>query len=72
MTQPMMPGLGDASKISAVISKNFNAIELIGLREMMLNKDFRKIDEYERIWRASHGIADGYPSTLCMDAGRAA
>ncbi len=64
--------LGDASKISAVISKNFNAIELIGLREMMLNKDFRKIDEYERIWRASHGIADGYPSTLCMDAGRAA
>lgn len=56
--------LGDASKISAVISHNFNAVELIGLRDLMLIGDMRKIDEYERIWRRNHGIPEGAPSTL--------
>lgn len=56
--------LGDASKISATISQNFNAVELIGLREMMLNKDAKRIDEYERIWRRIHDIPEGAPSTL--------
>jgi radical SAM superfamily enzyme YgiQ (UPF0313 family) len=50
--------LGDASKISGVISKNFNAIELIGLREMMVNFDYRKIDEYEQIWRTNRQLAE--------------
>ena len=36
-------------KISAIISKNFNAVELVGLREMMLNGDRRQIDLYEEI-----------------------
>ncbi len=56
--------LGDASSISAVISHNFNAIELLGLREAMLARDKRRIDEYENIWRKNHQIADGAPSTL--------
>ena len=56
--------LGDASKISAVICKNFNAVELVGLREMMLNGDKRQIDLYERIWRRIHNIPDDAPSTL--------
>ena len=56
--------LGDASKISAVISKNFNAVELIGLRDMMLNGDRRQIELYEEIWRRTHGISAGKPSTL--------
>jgi len=56
--------LGDASKISAVISANFNAVELVGLREMMLNFDYRNIDAYERTWRKNHCIPDGRPSTL--------
>jgi len=56
--------LGDASKISAVICKNFNAVELVGLREMMLNGDKRQIDLYEGIWRRIHNIPDGAPSTL--------
>ena len=42
--------LGDASKITGVISKNFSAVELVGLRDMMLNSDHRHIDEYEKIW----------------------
>ena len=47
--------LGDATKITAVISENFNAVELLGLRELMLNRDLKRIDEYEKIWRAQHG-----------------
>ena len=43
--------LGDASRISAVISRNFNAVELLGLREMMVNRDERGIDRFEKIWR---------------------
>lgn len=59
--------LGDASKISAIISRNFNAIELVGLRDMMLNFDYRRIDEYEKIWRGNHSIPEDMPSTLCGD-----
>ena len=55
--------LGDASKISAVISHNFNAVELIGLRDLMLNFDYRRINDYERAWRNNHGVSDGAPST---------
>jgi anaerobic magnesium-protoporphyrin IX monomethyl ester cyclase len=56
--------LGDATRITAVLSHNFNAVELLGLREMMLQFDYRRITEYEQIWRKHHGIADGAPSTL--------
>ena len=59
--------LGDATKITAVISHNFNAVELLGLRELMLMKDRVRIDEYERVWRASRKIPAGYPSTLYRD-----
>ncbi|ARJ66537.1 B12-binding domain-containing radical SAM protein [Magnetospirillum sp. ME-1] len=59
--------LGDASKISAVISHNFNAVELIGLRELMLARDTRKLDEYEALWRRVHNIPDGSPSTLYIE-----
>ena len=47
--------LGDATKITAVISENFNAVELLGLRELMVNRDLKRIDEYEQVWRARHG-----------------
>lgn len=56
--------LGDASKISAVISHNFSAAELVALREFMVGMDYRKIDQYEKIWRRNHHIPDGAPSTL--------
>ena len=61
--------LGDASRISATISHNFNGVELVGLREMMLNMNHRQIDAYERAWRRNHGIPDGQPSTLYRDPG---
>ncbi len=47
--------LGDATKITAVISANFNAVELLGLRELMIQRDVRRIDEYEKEWRRLHG-----------------
>ena len=59
--------LGDASRVSAVISRNFNAVELIGLREMMMHKQYDKIDEYEQEWRKKHNIKPGQPSTLCVE-----
>ena len=59
--------LGDATKITGVISHNFNAVELLGLRELMLKFDYARIDEYETLWRAHHGIAAGAPSTLYRD-----
>jgi anaerobic magnesium-protoporphyrin IX monomethyl ester cyclase len=48
--------LGDATKITAVISDNFNAVELLGLREMMINFDYKRIKEYEAYWSKAHGI----------------
>lgn len=59
--------LGDATKITATISHNFNAVELVGLRDMMLNFDYRHLDEYERIWRRNHRIPEAAPSTLYQD-----
>ena len=56
--------LGDASRVSATISTNFNGVELIGLREMMVHRQYDKIDQYEKEWRKKHNIKDGYPSTL--------
>ena len=44
--------LGDATKITAVISENFNAVELLGLRELMVSRDLKRIDEYEKLWFA--------------------
>jgi anaerobic magnesium-protoporphyrin IX monomethyl ester cyclase len=48
--------LGDATKITAVISDNFNAVELLGLREMMVNFDYKRIDEHEKYWRKARGL----------------
>ena len=47
--------LGDATKITAVICENFNAVELLGLRELMVHRDLKHIDDYERVWRKTHG-----------------
>ena len=59
--------LGDATKITAVISHNFNAVELLGLREMMLNFDYRRINDYEKQWREHHHIEPEAPSTVYTD-----
>lgn len=45
--------LGDATKITAVISRNFNAVELLGLRELMVAHDKNRIRAYEKTWEAN-------------------
>jgi len=47
--------LGDATKITAVISENFTAVELLGLRELMVKHDRKRILAYEKVWRKLHG-----------------
>jgi radical SAM superfamily enzyme YgiQ (UPF0313 family) len=47
--------LGDATKITANICDSFDAVELLGLRELMVQRDVRKIQAYERTWVARHG-----------------
>jgi anaerobic magnesium-protoporphyrin IX monomethyl ester cyclase len=42
--------LGDATRVTAVISKKFNAVELYGLRELMVQHDLRHIAQYEAEW----------------------
>lgn len=64
--------LGDATQISATISHNFDAVELIGLREMMLNFNHRAIDAHEELWRRTHNIPEGEPSTLFPKRSQAA
>ncbi len=46
--------LGDATRITAVISKKFNAVELYGLRELMVQRDLRRIAAYEEEWNRLH------------------
>jgi anaerobic magnesium-protoporphyrin IX monomethyl ester cyclase len=47
--------LGDATKITGVICENLTAVELLGLRELMVQRDVKRIREYERHWLAVHG-----------------
>lgn len=51
--------LGDATKVTAVICENFDAVELYGLRELMINFDYKHIAEYERKWKLTHSQTVG-------------
>jgi len=44
--------VGDATKVTGVICDNFDAVELYGLRELMINFDYKRIAEYEQKWKA--------------------
>lgn len=42
--------LGDASKVTAVISHKFSAMELLGLQQIVLNRDLRLLEQAEKHW----------------------
>ena len=42
--------LGDATKITAVISHNFTGLELLGLQEIMAQRNIRILDQAEMFW----------------------
>ena len=56
--------LGDATKVTGVICENFDAVELYGLRELMINFDYKRIAEYERKWvmRSTEHVASAEPT----------
>jgi radical SAM superfamily enzyme YgiQ (UPF0313 family) len=55
--------LGDATKVTAVISKKFNAVELYGLRELMMNHDLVRIEAYETEWNRLHAADPSLAAT---------
>ena len=56
--------LGDATTLTAVISENFNSVELLGLRELMVNMDYKRVRDYENYWRKAHGLSENQPSAI--------
>lgn len=54
--------LGDASKITAVISHRFSAMQLLGLQEIVARRDLRLLDMAEHHW----GDSDKYIHTLAV------
>lgn len=50
--------LGDATRVTANICHNFNAVELYGLRELMMNFDYKRVAEYEVEWMNAHPLQD--------------
>lgn len=45
--------LGDATKITAVISHNFTGLELLGLQEIVAQRNLRILDQAEKYWGRS-------------------
>jgi len=43
--------VGDATRVTATLGK-FNAGELYGLRELMGQRDLRRLKEYEERWHS--------------------
>lgn len=54
--------LGDATDVTAVISEVFDAVELYGLRELMMRFDYKRIAEYEQEWKKRNPNADAIKS----------
>ena len=48
--------LGDATKITASICHKFSAMELLGLQEIVLNKDLRLLDLAEKHWNSADDV----------------
>ena len=61
--------LGDATKVTGVISHNFDAVELYGLRELMMNFDYKRIHEYEIKWMLQRRITDDRSGSLNVAVG---
>lgn len=53
--------LGDATKITAVISHNFSGMELLGLQEIVAQKNLRILDQAERNWKGPPADAVAVP-----------
>lgn len=66
--EQFMLEMGDATDVTAVISENFNATELYGLRELMVRFDYKRLAEYEREWQQRRPGADAIRKTDALEA----
>lgn len=64
--------LGDATTLTAVISHNFNGVELLGLRELMLHRQTRKIRAYEKTWDRQRAHLNSIPGARATGNGNSA
>lgn len=48
--------LGDASKITAVISHKFSAMELLGLQQIVAQRDLRLLEQAEKHWGGADAV----------------
>jgi hypothetical protein len=48
--------LGDATKITASLCHKFSAMELLGLQDIVLNKDLRLLDLAEKHWNNADDV----------------
>ena len=54
--------LGDASKITGTISKNFNGVELLGLQQIMAQRNMRLLDLFEKSYQPRADLVTAKPS----------
>ena len=54
--------LGDASKITGTISKNFTAVELLGLQQIMAQRNMRLLDLFEQQYVPRETLVTAKPS----------
>ena len=48
--------LGDATKITATISRNFTGMELLGLQEIVAKRDLRLLDLAQKAWKGREAL----------------
>jgi len=53
--------LGDASKITGIISHNFTGLELLGLQEIVAQWNLRLLDQAEMHWERSEAVSVAIP-----------
>ncbi len=46
--------LDDATKITANICENFSTVELLGIRELMVTFNWKKLEQFEEEWWSRH------------------
>lgn len=56
--------LGDASKITAVISHNFSPVELLGLQQIVATWDLKRLAQSEEHWRKNQKTDDEFQSMV--------
>jgi hypothetical protein len=54
--------LGDASKITATISHNFTGLELLGLQEIVAQRDLRLLELAQQHWVRTEPVTVPQPS----------